>query len=45
MYELPHKMGIMRYVPRSPLTNSTEIINKFKKDKKITVMSKFNFWS
>lgn len=31
MYELPHKMGIMRYVPRSPLTNSTEIINKLNK--------------
>jgi len=30
MYKLPHKMGIMRYVPRSPLTDSTSIINKLK---------------
>lgn len=30
MYELPHKMGIMRYVPRSPLTDSTSIIKKLK---------------
>ena len=28
MYALPHKMGIMRYVPRSLVTNSTAIINK-----------------
>ena len=31
MYELPHKMGIMRYVPRNPLTDSTSIIKKLKK--------------
>jgi cytidyltransferase-like protein len=31
MYKLPHKMGIMRYVPRSPATNSTAIINKLSK--------------
>ena len=30
MYKLPHKMGIMRYVPRSPLTDSTSIIKKLK---------------
>jgi len=30
MYKLPHKMGIMRYVPRSPVTDSTSIIKKLK---------------
>lgn len=30
MYKLPHKMGIMRYVPRSSLTDSTSIIKKLK---------------
>jgi len=51
MYELPHKMGIMRYVPRSPSTNSTAIINKLNKDVKVqktnnsNVIPKFSFWS
>lgn len=48
MYELPHEMGIMRYVPRSTLTNSTEILNKLNttnKDDKIKVTPQFCFWS
>lgn len=28
MYKLPHEMGIMRYVPRNPLTDSSSIIKK-----------------
>ena len=42
MYELPHKMGIMRYVPRSPLTDSTAIINKLNKDNDIKKANKSN---
>ncbi|WP_057830380.1 adenylyltransferase/cytidyltransferase family protein [Colwellia sp. TT2012] len=30
MYKLPHKMGIMRYVPRNPLIDSSSIIKKLK---------------
>ncbi|MBL4910579.1 MAG: adenylyltransferase/cytidyltransferase family protein [Alteromonadaceae bacterium] len=35
MYKLPHKMGIMRYVPRSPLTDSSSIIDKLKQADKV----------
>lgn len=42
MYELPHKMGIMRYVTRSPKTDSSSIINKLNKIDKVDKVNKIN---
>lgn len=45
MYELPHKMGIMRYVPRNTETDSTAIINKLNIVEKDSAPRQYNWWS
>ncbi|WP_286266545.1 adenylyltransferase/cytidyltransferase family protein [Thalassotalea atypica] len=45
MYELPNKMGIMRYVTRNSETSSTAINNKLDKLKEVIAPPQFSYWS